>query len=103
MFVRNSEYPLCRHTKTNGLRCKSPALTTSAFCFHHQKRRRTQIAGPGFSTGVLHPLHNAGSIQQALAMVLTGLAANTIHPKVGGKMVYALQQATANLRKSYLE
>ena len=27
-----SEYALCRHTKTDGRRCQSPALATSAFC-----------------------------------------------------------------------
>jgi hypothetical protein len=107
MYVRNSEYPLCRHTKTNGLQCKSPALTTSAFCHHHQKARRTRMAtvssGPGLSTSVLHPLRNARSVQQALGMVVSGLAANTIHPKVAGRMIYALQLAASDLRKGSLE
>jgi hypothetical protein len=107
MHVRKSDYPLCRHTKTNGLQCKSPALTTSAFCHHHQKARRTRMgtisSGPGLSTSVLHPLRNARSIQQALEMVVSGLAANTIHPKVAGRMTFALQIAAANLRKGSLE
>ena len=101
MKRRNADYPLCRHTKTNGLLCQSPALTDSAYCHHHQKahrtRRTTISAGPGLSTHVLHPLHNARSIQQATAMVLTGLASNRIHPKRAGKMLYALQTASAAL------
>jgi hypothetical protein len=107
MRVRNSDYPLCRHTKTNGLQCQSPALTTSAFCYHHQKLRRTRrstiSSGPGLSTNVLHPLRNADSIRQALAMVLCGLAANRIHPKTAGRMTWLLQQAASDLHKGSLE
>lgn len=29
--------PLCRHIKTNGLRCQSPALTGETFCFFHAR------------------------------------------------------------------
>jgi hypothetical protein len=107
MRVRSSDYPLCRHIKTNGLLCQSPALTASAFCHHHQKLRRTRrstiSSGPGLSTNVLHPLRNAGSVQQALAMVLSGLAANRIHPKLACRMLYALQLASSNLRKGPLQ
>ena len=31
---------LCRHIKTNGKVCNSPALTRSAFCYFHAKLRR---------------------------------------------------------------
>jgi hypothetical protein len=96
-----SEYALCRHTKTDGRRCHSPALATSAFCYFHQKVRRTRPstigAGPGLSTHVLHPLRNARSIQQALAMVLSGISTGQIQPKQAGKMLYALQLAAKTL------
>jgi hypothetical protein len=45
----------------------------------------------------MHPLHNAQSIQQALSMVVNGLATGQIHPKQGGRMLYALQTAISNL------
>jgi hypothetical protein len=100
---RQSDYPLCRHTKTNGRLCQAPALTTSAFCHRHQKLRRTRpstiAAGPGLSTQVLYPLRNADSILHAVAMVLTGIASNRIHPKIGGRMLFALQVATSALNK----
>jgi hypothetical protein len=103
MSFARCEYPLCRHTKTNGRRCQSPALATSAFCFHHQRARRrrstTIPAGPGLSTHVLHPLRNAQSIQEALAMALSGIASGRLHPKVAGRMFHALQLASANLRE----
>ena len=107
MSSRFSAYPLCRHTKTNGLRCQSPALTTSAFCFHHQKlhgtRPRTLSSGPGLSTNVLQPLRHAEGIQQALGMVLNGLAGNRIHPRIASKMLYALSIASSECRKNLLE
>jgi hypothetical protein len=97
MPKRDFSYPLCRHNKTNGRLCNSPAITDSTFCYHHRKlhrtRRTTLSAGPGLSTNVLHPLRNAQSVRQALAMVLNGVASNRIHPKAAGKMLYALQIA----------
>jgi hypothetical protein len=96
----SSEYPLCRHFKPNGRRCQSPALTTSAFCFHHRKLHgRRPSTGPGHSTSVLHPLRKADSIQQALEMVVSGLAGGRIHTKEAGRMLFALQTATLNLDK----
>jgi hypothetical protein len=98
-----SEYPLCRHTKTDGRRCHSPARADSAFCYHHQKLHRTRPpiidANPRLSTHVLHPLRDTRSIQQALSMVVSALAANRIRPSRAGKMLFALQQASANLRR----
>ena len=91
--------PLCRHTKVNGRRCLAPSLATSAFCRFHQKTLRARRAagpGPGLSTNVLYPLRNARSIQQALSMVASGIATGQLHPKQGGKMLYALQLAIAN-------
>src|ERR1035437_10283823 len=100
MSFTRSEYPLCRHTKTNGHRCQSPALATSAFCHFHQKLRRTRRstigAGPGLSTHVLHPLRKAESIRHALSMVLSGLATGRLRPRQAGKMLYALQLAVSD-------
>ena len=105
MNTRYSEYPLCRHTKTNGRRCQSPALTSSAFCYHHRKLRRTRASfmdfGPDRTTlspRVLNPLDSAHSIQHAFAMVTNGLASGQLHPKQAGRMLYALHLATQNLR-----
>ena len=101
---RSSEYPLCRHTKTNGRRCQAPALTTSAFCHHHQRIRRGRTSsGPGHSTSVLYPLRNAESIRQALSMVFAGVATGQIHSRQAGKMIFALQTAAADLRKNPTE
>jgi hypothetical protein len=102
MAKRISAYRLCRHTLANGRLCRSAALGDSAFCHHHRRLHgrgpRTIDAGPGLSTHVLHPLRNAGSIQQALAMVLTALAAGRIDSKRAGRMLYALNIASSQLK-----
>jgi hypothetical protein len=36
--------PLCRHIKTNGHRCQSPALTGETFCFFHARLHRDHRA-----------------------------------------------------------
>jgi len=104
MSTRFSEYPLCRHIKTDGRICHSPALATSAYCHFHRKlhvtRSNSTSAGPGLSTRVLHPLRSARSLQQALAMVANGISTGAIHPRKAGEMLFALRIASSNLRKT---
>jgi hypothetical protein len=98
MSIQLSRYPICRHTLTNGHRCKSPAQATSAFCHHHRKLRRTTIVVPQSTPLQLnpHPLRDARSIQQALGLILDGLASGRLAPAPAGKMLYALQLAIAD-------
>jgi hypothetical protein len=107
MASRVSAYPLCRHTKTDGRLCQSPALIDSAYCHHHRKLHRTRrnaiSAGPGLSTHVLHPLRNARSIQQALGMTLNALWSGQLHPRKAGKMIYALQIAGSRKQQGPIE
>jgi len=101
MSISTSRYPLCRHTKTNGRPCQSPALAASAFCYHHRKLRRTHMSTidvPALSTRVLHPLRDAGSIQHALAMVFSGLISGRLGTAQAGKMLFALQTAILHLK-----
>jgi hypothetical protein len=107
MSARLSEYPLCRHTKTDGRLCQSPALATSAFCHFHQRAHRTRMTtigpGPALSTHVLHPLRDAKSIRQAIAMVLSATASGRLQLKKAKLMLYALQLATSELRRTSME
>jgi hypothetical protein len=97
---RTSAYPLCRHTKTNGRLCQSPALIDSAFCRHHQRKGRTAPSGPGHSTSVLYPLRSAESIREALSMVFSGMATGQIHHRKAGRMLFALNLASGNRRRN---
>ena len=40
MQAKDSVFPLCRHTRADGLRCQSAALHTSAFCHYHQRHNQ---------------------------------------------------------------
>jgi len=106
MNARRSEYPLCRHTKTDGRLCQSPACGASPFCYFHKKlhrtRRSTIDSGPTLSPHILHPLRNTLSIQHALSMVVAGLATGQLRPAQAGKMLYALQLARANPYKTFM-
>ena len=107
MSARPSQYPLCRHTKTDGRLCQSPARGSSAFCYYHQRHRGTRMvsrdATPMLTPHVLHPLSNARSVQHALSMVLNGLSSGKLRPSRAGKMLFVLQQATVNLHRTNSE
>jgi len=100
MHIKNSGCPLCRHTKSDGLRCKSPALTTSAFCYFHQKNRRARpapISPAPFGKRCFRPLQDPQTIQRALSRVVHGIASNRISPARAGKIICALQLAISEL------
>lgn len=106
MKARSSEYPLCRHTKTNGPLCQSPASATSAYCHSHKKLGRTRGSSVGSRLAlrehVLYPLRDARSIEQALSMVPAGFMIGRIPTSQNGKMLFALQTASIALGKPIL-
>jgi hypothetical protein len=54
MNTRKSQFPLCRHTMTNGRLCQSPACGDSRFCYFHKKlhptRRKSIVAMRPYSS-----------------------------------------------------
>ena len=53
-------FRVCRHIKTNGLQCQSPALREDKFCYFHTRLRRLHrpvAAKP--DTGTVRPTYNA--------------------------------------------
>jgi hypothetical protein len=103
MSIKLSRYPICRHVLTNGRRCKSPALAISAFCFHHQKLRRTRPSTIGPAPALIqfdaNPLRDAQSIQHTLWLVLQGVASGHLATGHAGKMLSVLQRASADTRR----
>jgi len=61
--------PQCRHTKTNGLRCGSPAMRNHSFCYYHSSlrthQRRASSAEAREQPIQLPPLEDAHAIQFA--------------------------------------
>lgn len=91
----------CRHIRTNGHRCRALAMLDTPFCWFHQTiRRRTKKEGPE-PILELPTLEDPESVQLALSDVLCALAAGRINAKSAGTLLYGLQIAGANLRKTY--
>ena len=94
-----SSLPVCQHIKSNGLLCRSFALSGQRYChFHRQQhdlRGRSAVKPPIFE---LPPLEDANSIQLAVMEVCRALLEDRIDQRRAGLLLYALQIASSNLR-----
>jgi hypothetical protein len=100
------ELPLCRHIRTNGLRCKSPALTDAIYCFFHARlhERHSNYRHTAASRGYLIPgqhiqlttLEDRESIQVALSVVINALATGNLDSRRATALLYGLQLASSN-------
>jgi hypothetical protein len=93
--------PECRHIKTSGGKCGSPALRGKPYCYFHVrlKQRAARPASPYLALE-LPALEDRGSIQIAISEVVSALADARIEPKRAGILLYALQIASSNARHS---
>jgi hypothetical protein len=100
------QYPLCRHIRTNGLRCKSPALTDATSCYFHARlnERHSGYRHTAASRGYLVPgqhvqlttLEDRESIQVALSVVINALATGALDARRATALLYGLQLASSN-------
>jgi mannose-6-phosphate isomerase class I len=97
-------YEECRHIKTSGTRCGSPALKGKAYCyFHfrtHQQRHRTvdpyaEFVSYKFDVAVLE---DRAAIQLAISEVVAAMARDYMDHKRGGKILYGLQLALHGMK-----
>jgi hypothetical protein len=101
-----TEYPVCRHIRTNGLQCQSPALTQKPYCYFHNRLharhatyRPTEASRPYFIPGgslELCALEDRESVQFALSVVINALAAGFLDIKRATALLYGLQLASSN-------
>jgi hypothetical protein len=84
----------CRHIKTNGLRCKSPALKGGHFCYYHSKVH-TIGSEPNAKYGPIHlpTPEDPASIQLAVAQISDAILNGRIDKKSAGHLFYGLQIA----------
>ena len=103
------QYDLCRHIKTNGLRCKSPAVTETVYCYFHTRLHRRHaafrpqgeaaryvIAGQHVQ---LLALEDRESVQTALSVVINALALGQLETRRATALLYGLQLAAMNSGK----
>ncbi len=98
------QYDLCRHIKTNGTQCGSPALAAQAFCFYHARLHRghagfrNALAAPGLTPSGLQfsPLEDRDAIQSALSVIIHALASGQLETRRATALFYGLQLASHN-------
>ncbi|MFB3812954.1 MAG: hypothetical protein ACE14L_02495 [Terriglobales bacterium] len=105
MSGSNSEIPLCQHIKVNGVQCGSPAIHRRHFCHFHaamrdQARRRRKATKHASAFPVLE---DANAIQCAIMQTIDDLLNDRIDYKRASLVLYALQTATLNLRRTSFE
>ena len=106
-------YPIeirrCRHVKTNGTQCGSPALKAKKLCYYHEQNRPQPIElyvdGERHSdnTMVLPVFEDAHSIQTVIRQVVQLMLSRRIDRKDAGVLLYALQIASGNLKTMQAE
>jgi hypothetical protein len=101
--------PRCEHIKINGTQCGSPALRRNHFCYFHKRWRETRVvlnanrARRARAALDLPVLEDADSIQVSLMQVMRLILNGQIDPKTAGLLLYALQTASSNLRRTNFE
>src|SRR5271157_2204290 len=101
---RPANVKLCLHVKEDGVFCHCPALGGRQYCYRHLRLRGQQmrmaraIAQRQPYHLVLPPLEDMNSVQAALTHVTAALTAGLLERRHAGLLLYALQQASSNLR-----
>ena len=94
-------YQLCRHIRTAGNRCGSPALRGEPFCYyHHTTRRPPKHLGvhPDHAVFTMPLLEDAPSILSALQDVLARVAANSLNHRRAALLLCGLRIACITQR-----
>ncbi len=96
-------YELCRHIKSNGQRCHSPAASGEDWCFFHARlhfrHRAIRSANPKIEVNKLYlpPIEDRESIQVAASLLVAALSTGHLDEKRATAILRALQLASKNL------
>jgi hypothetical protein len=103
-----ASYPIeirrCRHVKTNGTQCGSPALKGKELCYYHDHNRPQPVElymdGERYCDSQIVPpvFEDAHSIQTVIRQVVQLMLTRRIERKDAGLLLYALQIASGNLK-----
>lgn len=83
--------PQCLHTKVDGVRCGSPALTGKNYCYFHNNIRRRP------KKFELPPVEDANALQVAIMEIIRAVADDRLELKKASILLYAVQIAQANM------
>lgn len=96
--------PTCRHIKENGRLCGSAAVADRTYCHFHLSIRGRRLkmarARARGQRGLLQlpPLEDLYGVQVGIMQVLDALTSGQLDRRLGGVVLYGLQQAASNLR-----
>jgi len=94
-------YQLCRHIKTNGQRCQSPALRGSAYCYFHARTHTMAKAKSSVWDDIKLPmLEDSASIQVAISQITDAFLSSRLDARHTGLLLYSLQIASQNIDRS---
>ena len=103
MAVRFGNMRRCEHIRTNGTQCGSPAQRGKKLCYQHLRVRPERVkvrGGDGKTSEIVVPLlEDAHSIQTMVRQVMVLMLRGRIEGEMSGRLLYALQIASANLER----
>jgi len=80
----------CRHIKSDGTRCQSPAMRRSDFCYFHAKLHES-TRGAARRKLKLSPIEDTAGIKTAVIQTLNALLSKSIDAKQAGLILYGIQ------------
>ncbi len=96
----------CQHLKVNGTQCGSPSLRETKYCYYQIRYHWPELDALENNnewSQSLPTLEDANSIQVTLAKVIERLVLQEIDHKTAALLLYALQTASMNLKRTSLE
>jgi hypothetical protein len=100
-MVDGVEIRRCQHIKVNGTQCGSPARRNEPYCHFHRENQpeRVKVGGKDGVEVLMPVLEDAQSIQSVVRQVAMLILGGKIDNKQAGLMLYAMQIASANLKR----
>jgi hypothetical protein len=89
-------FQTCHHVMPSGLRCQSPAMRDTAFCYFHARRASPPKRSPAEARIELPATLDRAGIPQALRQVMNALANNQISSRRASILLYGLQMAVGH-------
>jgi hypothetical protein len=91
-------YRTCRHIKPNGLRCESPALRGTYFCYFHSKLHSLGAEPFDKLRSVRLPTpEGPAAVLLSIAQIDDALINGRIDPKLAGQLLYSMQIASQHI------
>ncbi len=83
-------FSACRHIKSDGIRCQSPAMRRSDFCYFHAKLH-TSTRGAARRKLKFSAIEDTAGINTAVVQTLNALLTKSIDAKQAGLILYGIQ------------